>query len=66
MEKKNILKSKTIYGVLLILAPIISKYLGFDVSEDLHELVEIAIQAIGGGFAVYGRIKAKHELVVKN
>jgi hypothetical protein len=55
---KSWLQSKTIWAVLVTLAPIISRLAGFDVDATLADILTIA----GAGGAIYFRISASTKL----
>jgi hypothetical protein len=58
MDIKSWLQSRTIWAALIILAPIATKFLGFDVSATLNDILTIA--GIAG--VIYFRIKATSTL----
>jgi hypothetical protein len=58
---KSWLQSKTIWSVLVMLAPLISKMAGFDVDATLTDVLTI----VGAAGAIYGRITASKQLAVK-
>jgi len=58
---KSWLQSKTLWSVLVMLAPLISRMAGFDVSATLTDILTIA-GAVG---AIYGRINATQKLSLK-
>lgn len=66
--EKFFLWSKTIQGVLLMLAPAVSSSLGYDWGgEDasaVDSVFELGAQAIGAAWALYGRLTAKAKLTV--
>ena len=55
---KSWLQSKTLWSVLVMLAPLLSKMLGFDVDATLADVLTI-VGAIG---AIYGRAMASKKL----
>lgn len=57
---KSWLTSKTLWSVLVMLAPMLSKLVGFDISATLADLLTIA-GAVG---AIYGRVTATKQLVL--
>lgn len=61
---KNFLQSKTIWGVMILLSPVISNLVGFDVSTEIGESYEIIIEVIGSLLALYGRWKANGSIAV--
>ena len=58
MDIKSWLQSRTIWSALVILAPLATKLLGFDVSATLNDILTIA--GIAG--VIYFRIKATAKL----
>jgi hypothetical protein len=58
---KSWLQSKTLWSVLVMLAPLISKMAGFDVDATLTDILTI-VGAIG---AIYGRVSASKKLNLK-
>ena len=65
---KFFLKSKTILGALVTLAPTIATLFGFTFSEDETVMISQAadgiIQIIGAALVVYGRLNVKDKLYV--
>lgn len=57
-DVKSWIQSKTIWSVLVMLAPLASKMAGFDVDATLNDLLTIA----GAAGAIYFRIKASEKL----
>lgn len=57
-DVKSWIQSKTIWAVLVTLAPIISKLAGFDVDATLTDILTIA----GAAAAIYFRITASTKL----
>lgn len=55
---KSWLQSKTIWAAILIIAPVISRLVGFDVEATLQDLVTIA----GTAAVIYFRITATNKL----
>ena len=55
---KSWLQSKTIWAAILIIAPVISRLVGFDVEATLQDLVTIA----GTAAVIYFRITATKAL----
>lgn len=53
-EVKSWLESKTIWAAVVVVAPIISRFLGFDVEATIQDLITIA----GAASVIYFRIKA--------
>ena len=62
---KSFLASKTIWGIIIALSPVLSGWLGFDVDESIGDIYEPLIQVIGAVIATYGRIKASSGLKLK-
>jgi len=61
MNNKDLLQSKSTYGILImLLTPLLAKY-GLS-AGDVTEIVNIAGVAIGGALAFYGRLKAKDKI----
>lgn len=62
-KDKFILKSKTIIGALIAMAPAIAVLFGVTFTEDDSALVSNAgdalIQVLGAAYAIYGRIVAE-------
>jgi uncharacterized membrane protein len=58
---KSWLESKTIWMALVVMAPVVSNYIGFDFGATLNDLVTIA----GSIGVIYFRITAKKALKVK-
>lgn len=58
---KSWLQSKTLWSVLVMLAPLASKMAGFDVDATLTDILTI-VGAIG---AIYGRVTASKKLNFK-
>jgi len=61
---KNWLQSKTIWGIIIVLLPVISQFLGFDVSTEVGETYESLIQIAGTALSLYGRWKANTAIVI--
>lgn len=65
---KYFLKSKTILGALVTLAPTIATMSGFTLSGDdtamISTTVDSIIQIAGAALVVYGRVKAKGAVYV--
>ena len=73
MEAKFLLKSKTIWGILLMVIPAVCPLLGIEppssadlqqFGDNLFTTANGIIQIIGALLAVYGRLTAKHQLKV--
>ena len=65
---KFFLKSKTIMGALVTLAPTIAVLFGYTMTEDdsamITETGDAIIQLIGAALVVYGRVTAEEKLYV--
>jgi len=65
---KFFLKSKTIIGALVTLAPTVAVLFGYTMTEDdsvmITETADAIIQLIGAALVVYGRVKAEEKLYV--
>ena len=61
---KSFLASKTIWGLIILVAPAISSLLGFDVSTEVGGTWESIIEIIGLVLGIYGRWKANGAIVV--
>ena len=60
-DLKSWLTSKTVWSVLVMLAPVLSKLVGFDIDATLTDILTI-VGAIG---AIYGRATATQKLSFK-
>ena len=60
-DVKSWLESKTIWSVLVMLAPLITKMVGFDFDATLTDILTIA----GAAGAIYFRVKATKKLKFK-
>ena len=60
-DLKSWLTSKTIWSVLVMLAPFLSKLVGWDVDSTLTDILTI-VGAVG---AIYGRVTATKKLSFK-
>ena len=60
-DVKSWLQSKTVWSILVMLAPLLTKMLGFDVDATLTDILTIA-GAVG---AIYGRATASKKLSFK-
>ena len=60
-DVKSWLQSKTVWSILVMLAPLLTKMLGFDVDATLTDVLTIA-GAVG---AIYGRVTASKKLSFK-
>lgn len=59
MNEKPWYKSKTIWGSIVAVLALIAGAFGYSVGpEAQEEIVTALIGIVGGGFAIYGRIKA--------
>jgi hypothetical protein len=76
MESKFILKSMTIWGLIIAVLPSLAKLLGYDMSPDeaqavagagdsLLSHVEGIMEAVGIVLAAWGRVRASSALSVK-
>lgn len=62
-EEKPWWQSRTIIGIIVMLLAQVLKWLHIDiVNEELTDIVTIAMEAVGAGLAVYGRVKARKTL----
>lgn len=62
-EEKPWWQSRTIIGIVVMLLAQVLKWLHVDiVNDELTDIVTIALEAIGAGLAVYGRVKARKTL----
>jgi uncharacterized membrane protein len=59
-EEKAWWQSRTIIGIVVMLLAQVFKWLKVDlVNEELTDIVTLAMEAIGAGLAIYGRVKAR-------
>ena len=58
---KSWLQSKTLWSVLVMVAPLISKLAGFDVDATLTDILTV----VGAAGAIYGRVTATKKLAGK-
>ena len=62
METKGFLQSKTIWGVIMMLAPTVAQLFGLHIGADdignAGQLIQTIIEAVGGLLAIYGRATA--------
>ena len=69
MGEKFILKSKTIWGVIIMALPTLFEAFGVPVpdgvSEQVNDAVVHLIEFVGASLAVYGRISAEQPVRVK-
>jgi uncharacterized membrane protein len=62
-EEKAWWQSRTIIGIVVMLLAQALKWFKVDiVNEELTDIVTIAMEAIGAGLAVYGRVKARKNI----
>jgi len=65
---KFFLKSKTVLGVLISIAPTVLPLVGIDFNPDdatmFTSTADLVIQAVGAVLALYGRVKAKVALAL--
>ena len=63
---KSALRSKTLWGVVLMLLPIVARSLGIEWPAEINPVLEAAVNELltvgGAGLAVYGRLKADTQL----
>lgn len=63
---KNFLASKTIWGIVIMLAPLIARATGLDFSnenvEGLQSLLDEGLQLVGAAIALFGRITARSKI----
>ena len=68
-ENKPVYKSKTVWGVLVTLFAIALRFKGIEIEgADKQLIVDNILQLIevgGAAFAIYGRVAAKTNLVIK-
>jgi len=55
---KSWIQSKTIWAILVTIAPVVSRLIGFDVDATLTDVLTI----VGAGAAIFFRVKAKATL----
>ena len=59
-DEKAWWQSRTIIGIVVMLLAQVLKWLKVDiVNEELTDIVTLAMESIGAGLAIYGRIKAR-------
>lgn len=64
-DTKSWIKSKTIWGILIFLSPLLSKYVGhlighpINIEQGMNEIVEL----VGAAIAAYGRVVANTSLI---
>ena len=62
-EEKAWWQSRTIIGIVVMLLAQALKWFKVDIiNEELTDIVTIAMETIGAGFAVYGRVKARKNI----
>lgn len=61
MNGKDLLLSKTTWGVLLQFAALVAVQLGWDLG-DLDGWAEALVGAVGAGLALWGRFAAVHKI----
>jgi uncharacterized membrane protein len=62
-EEKAWWQSRTIIGIVVMLLAQALKWFKVDIiNEELTDIVTIAMEAIGAGLAVYGRVKARKNI----
>ena len=65
MDKKNVLTSKTIWGIIILALPIVRDWLGIDLAEEqLQGWIDSGFEIVGFVLAVYGRFAAKTAITV--
>ncbi len=66
---KFFLKSKTTWGAILLLAPVVSKICGYDMSAEVIEQINTSLgellTAIGAVLAIFGIRTADTQLTIK-
>jgi uncharacterized membrane protein len=59
-EEKAWWQSRTIIGIVVMLLAQVLKWFKIDiVNEELTDIVTLAMESIGAGLAIYGRVKAR-------
>lgn len=65
---KYVLKSKTVVGILVIIAPTLATLFGFTLTADNSAMIsnsaDSIIQLLGAALGIYGRVKAKGGIYV--
>jgi uncharacterized membrane protein len=62
-EEKAWWQSRTIIGIVVMLLAQALKWFKVDIiNEELTDIVTIAMEAVGAGLAVYGRVKARKNI----
>ena len=63
---KWFLKSKTIIGIILAALPALAVALGINFTEDdsvmISGLMDLIVQLVGSGYAIYGRFVAEDKI----
>jgi hypothetical protein len=63
MDEKAWWQSRTIIGIVVIVLAQVLKWLKIDIiNEDLTDIVTLAMETLGAGLAIYGRVKARKTL----
>ena len=69
IDEKFILKSKTVWGVLIMAAPQLAPLVGIQFAlgdaQELNETVTGIATGVGALLALYGRVKAKQTLTFR-
>lgn len=60
-DLKSWLQSRTIWSVLIVLAPMLSKFLGFDLGATMDDILTI----VGAAGAIYFRVTATKQIEPK-
>ena len=62
-DEKAWWQSRTIIGIVVMLLAQVLKWLKIDiVNEELTDIVTVAMESIGAGLAIYGRVKARKSI----
>ena len=62
-EAKTWWQSRTILGIVIMLAAQVLKYFKVDLaSEELTQMVYLAAETLGASLAIYGRVKARKQI----
>jgi len=65
MKAKNILLSKTVWGVIITLIGSAGLFQKFGISiGDSEAAADQIVQALGAAWTIYGRIKAKEDITL--
>lgn len=62
-QVKNWFQSKTIWGIVIALLPVLSNLAGFDIGESIGDTYTEVISIVGSVLAIYGRWKANGQIV---